>query len=87
MVLLLAWLPESPPVLPFEALEEFEELEEPLPEDLSALLEVEDSLELPLLLPFPLWLSLLADTVSDPPSGLPESDFSEEEDWFVLFLA
>jgi hypothetical protein len=69
-VLLLFWLlPELPPLSLFEALVS--------PEVFSELLESDDALELP----FPLPLSLLAETVSEPPS-----DFVDPELAGVLLL-
>jgi hypothetical protein len=81
VALLLAWLPESPLVLLFEALE-LEEASEALElEVFSELLELDDSPELPLPPPFPLLLSLLAEAVAEAPSDFTEaeSDLSEAE--------
>lgn len=69
-VLVLFWLlPEEPPLSLFEALVS--------PEVFSELLESDDALELP----FPLPWSLLAETLSEPPS-----DFADPELAGVLFL-
>ena len=69
MLLLFVLLPELPPALPFEVLA-------PLPEASPELAEA-DSPELP----FPLPFSLLAETVSEPPS-----DFADPAEAGVVFL-